>query len=401
MERGLAAPTRAPLAPPAPAVASPPARVDAPPPAGRTFASLDGLRVVFMAWVLFYHLPVAALAPAAAWVQHHWTWGVTGFLALSGFLLARSLAPEPVTSPMPATWTRRRVREVFARRTARIVPGYWAMLAVVAVAPLLPTRSLGVELLPARHDLPGFAVFAGNYLIATHVDHLPLVLRTYWSLQLQEQFLALMCVAFVLARGRVSGALLAMALGSLALRVGMAAGPWREGAYYDQIEGYTHLNLDAMAWGALAWLHYDRLGALWATPRRARLATAAILAACVLAVVARSWWWGNLSQAVLQGVKYPALALLVRLVCEHDAGGGRVMRLLRHRALRLPSLASYEIYLVHALCYRAAMLVVSPGSGGPFIVVAIALAAAVGTAMHVAFTKPAQRWVRARLLPAA
>jgi peptidoglycan/LPS O-acetylase OafA/YrhL len=229
------------------------------------------------------------------------------------------------------------------------------------------------------------------------IERTPLALQTWWSISFQEQFFLLVGL-LGLAAGRIPSRLLAtLALGSAALRVATAlmldGSGLRE---YAILDCWLHLNLDVMAWGALAWREYDRLGALWRTRRRAVLATSIVLVAAALGVTLRSVWWGNLSQAVLSGVKYAAFALVVRMVCEYDSSHALPMRLLRSRPFALLSRASFEIYLLHALLYR---IIEQSGvvRGWRFPLVAVPIALGAGALFHVAVGDPLQQRLR-RLL---
>ena len=137
---------------------------------GRRFASLDGLRAMAIAGVLWYHttndLP---FWPAL----RRGFLGVDFFFILSGFLIVTLLLRERRNTGTVS------LRNFYARRSLRIFPAYWAMLLFVAcVAYLKP----GHESDAIKHDLPYALLYVSNLVPMASL------LSITWSLSTEEQF---------------------------------------------------------------------------------------------------------------------------------------------------------------------------------------------------------------------
>jgi peptidoglycan/LPS O-acetylase OafA/YrhL len=135
-----------------------------------TFASLDGLRALSIAAVVWFH----TTNDLPYWpALRRGFLGVDFFFMISGFLIVTLLLRE-----------RRRTGEIslrafYMRRSLRIFPAYWAMLLLVAcVAYLKP----GAQSAAIKHDLP-YALF----YISNLVPMLSMLSIT-WSLSTEEQF---------------------------------------------------------------------------------------------------------------------------------------------------------------------------------------------------------------------
>jgi peptidoglycan/LPS O-acetylase OafA/YrhL len=136
----------------------------------RSFASLDGLRALAVAGVLWYHTTSdLQLWPALS----RGFLGVDLFFILSGFLIVTLLLRERRNSGTIS------LRNFYARRSLRIFPAYWAMLLSVACVAYL--RS-GQESDAIRRELPYAVLYVSNLV--------PMVslLSITWSLSTEEQF---------------------------------------------------------------------------------------------------------------------------------------------------------------------------------------------------------------------
>ena len=156
--------------------------------AAERIPSLDGLRAISIALVLFSHLagtggfPVSA---AAANPRSLGGFGVTVFFVISGFLITGLLLEE-----LRRTDTIRLGRFYF-RRTLRIFPPYFALLGA-----LLAADWLGAIVLNPGDLLHG-ATYTSNYHDARswYVGHT-------WSLSVEEQFYLLWPAVLLFARTR-------------------------------------------------------------------------------------------------------------------------------------------------------------------------------------------------------
>ena len=163
--------------------------------------ALDGLRGVAVLLVFLFHyggglrsthplVHALGVVTEAGWI------GVVIFFALSGFLITGGLWD----SRSQPHW----LRNFFARRALRILPLYFAALALALVLALLR----GTPLAGLRH-IALFALFLQNVpLLAERALNNPSPLPLYhlWSLAVEEQFYLLWPLLLLFARRRSAAA---------------------------------------------------------------------------------------------------------------------------------------------------------------------------------------------------
>lgn len=162
--------------------------------------SLDGLRAVSIAFVLFAHLAGTRNFPVSEAVGNFWglgEFGVRVFFVISGFLITGLLLNELDRSG------RISLSRFYFRRTLRIFPPYYALLAAIFLA-----ASYGALTL-APHDVAHTLTYTSNYYSGRSwfVGHT-------WSLSVEEQFYLLWpAVLIVLGRrkGLIAAAIFALA----------------------------------------------------------------------------------------------------------------------------------------------------------------------------------------------
>lgn len=139
------------------------------------FGSLDGLRGLSVAAVIWHHTGGGLAAPGLAQQGHH---GVTLFFAISGFLITTLLLRER---------ERRHgidLRAFYIRRTLRIFPLYYAVLLIYGV----------LVFVFERHSEAGEAFFSNLIYFATYTSNwfvaqgLHVIFYFSWSLAAEEQF---------------------------------------------------------------------------------------------------------------------------------------------------------------------------------------------------------------------
>jgi len=144
---------------------------------------LDGLRALAIVLVLFRHAVVPfrpegmALVPIAGWdaatpLVNGWM-GVDLFFVLSGFLITHHLCRR-----YGGVLDRRSWGDYLVRRALRIVPAYYAMIAVVA-AGLVPLYA--VESRTLADSIGHHLLFMQDYLGSD-------LLVVFWSLGVEEKF---------------------------------------------------------------------------------------------------------------------------------------------------------------------------------------------------------------------
>ena len=167
-------------APPEPAPPSPddpPVAVDRP---GRFFIpSLDGIRAAAIAVVFLSHVGLGTVVPGI--------FGVTVFFFLSGYLITTLLRMEVEQTG------RVLFGQFYLRRTLRIFPPLYAVLAIVAV--LTAAGLLGP---PRWAGLGASAVYLSNYYLIGHgVAAMPPGTDVLWSLAIEEHFYLVFPLVYV------------------------------------------------------------------------------------------------------------------------------------------------------------------------------------------------------------
>jgi peptidoglycan/LPS O-acetylase OafA/YrhL len=142
------------------------------------FGSLDGLRFLAVVPVVFHHSTPRPLPG----VLGKGPIGVDLFFAVSGFLITTLLLRERDSAG------RIDVRAFYTRRAFRILPLYYAVLALTVLRAL----ALPVGSVVRSHFftwLPAFATFTTTWFVDFGVPH-PILFAYSWSLAVEEQFYA-------------------------------------------------------------------------------------------------------------------------------------------------------------------------------------------------------------------
>jgi peptidoglycan/LPS O-acetylase OafA/YrhL len=269
--------------------------------------------------------------------------GVDLFFVLSGYLITGIL------------WDARNsegyFRNFYARRTLRIFPLYYAVVFfALVVLPNLPAGVVPPEKVVSLGRLEAsdeiwYWLYLSNFSIAAAGAWRHGILDISWSLAIEEQFyLVWPAVVFLLSRTALLRLCLAMIVGALALRVGLALADtiW--------ISAYvlTPARMDVLAVGAFVALASRGPGGIDGLRPGSRafgLGAGLLLAAWFL-------WAGSLNvrDPLVRtfGFTLVALAfggLLVEVLCVRS--GSALHRFFTHRALRELGKYSYALYLFH------------------------------------------------------
>lgn len=170
----------------------------------RHFASLDGLRFLCIAAVLWHHSPMLQEWSAVLFSRGHL--GVHMFFVLSGFLITTLLLREEDQHGafnLPA---------FFWRRALRILPVYLLVVTVAALYDIvLKGNSDNIALLPYYY------LFLSNFIAGTDIGFL----APTWSLAVEEQYYLIWPLLLLLVPRR---GIVPLLLGLIALNVAGAMG---------------------------------------------------------------------------------------------------------------------------------------------------------------------------------
>jgi peptidoglycan/LPS O-acetylase OafA/YrhL len=143
--------------------------------ANNRFGSLDGLRALSVAAVIWHHSGGGMVA--AEWAQHGHQ-GVTLFFAISGFLITTLLLREKDRHGVID------LRAFYVRRALRIFPLYYAVLLIYVVLVFVLERQTKVGQ-DFFSNLIYFATYTSNWFVALDGR---VVFYFSWSLAAEEQF---------------------------------------------------------------------------------------------------------------------------------------------------------------------------------------------------------------------
>lgn len=351
---------------------------------------LDALRAIAVLLVVYAHGSVLAMPHfvpdrGIVYLAHL---GVELFFVLSGFLVG-GLLIDAVSRAQPGDT--RWIGPFWLRRWLRTLPSYYLILAAnFALAFALGTGW------PA--DWPLYLVFAQN-LAWAH----PAFFGEAWSLAIEEWFyllaplLAFAALPFVRTARAATGALLAVLLAGLLVRVVVVAGS--DPAWDDGVRKVVLLRLDAIAYGVLM-VHLCRHSA-WVRTQATQLALAGLVVSAIAA-----WLYFRavvdddlLARTLMFSLCSLGCALLLPWAAQWQAPAWpKSFRALWTRV----ALWSYAIYLVHMLVLRPMLAWLPARPSLPDVaihaVIYLGLTLLLAAALYHGFERPVLRW-RDRRVP--
>jgi peptidoglycan/LPS O-acetylase OafA/YrhL len=325
-----------------------PVEVRPPAEAGARLHFVDGMRGLAALMVFGFH--VTSFFGGDTWLQYGWL-GVQVFFVLSGFVIAHSIGDARVTA--------RYFGQFVLRRSLRLDPPYWAVLALALTLGQLSNVVLTDRTLP----FPGWPAVLAHLFYLQNVLDFGDVVDVFWSLCIEMQLYLVFILALgVMQRcgagprreGVTAAAVLALlAAVSLALQVGTFRLPMR-------------------AWFLDFW-HVFSLGILATWTLRGK--------------VGRGWFYGVASVMAVAAFRprwniQLAVALGTGLLLFVVGRWGRLRSGLNVAPLQFMGRISYSFYLIHTvvlsrLCRLMVRTGIPPEENG-------ALAAALGLGLSLA-----------------
>lgn len=340
--------------------------------ATRHHPALDGLRALSILAVLWHH---TAAGTGGIAVSDHGFLGVDMFFVLSGFLIVTGLLRERERNGSVS------LRHFYLRRTLRILPIYYLVLAAVLffVTVVRPSSDMRA---PFLHELPWHAAYLSNWIRSSTL------LAIAWSLAAEEQFYLLWPpVEARFPRWSVALVLLVIALNQLVnfqvLDGFLASAFGLQHAEYAILQvTFTPICLGVLLAHVL---HrpagFECVGAVLAHRFAPWLVLAALLAACSVG--------GDLSGLPRLVIQLVMVLLLGTCVLRAELP---VARSLANAPLRRVGVISYGMYLYHPIALHASVAgLAALGSTSPLL---LFLAC---TALTIAIAEASFRWIESPL----
>ena len=298
-------------------------------------AGFDGLRAIAVLMVFLQHRlfgEIGEIGHLGVWI----------FFALSGFLIIGILSAQRARIEAGSSRFSAELRRFLFRRTLRIFPIYYLMLAVMSVL-----MTLGMASPELAGGMPFHFAYLSNFWIGSVLHYWPGRYSHLWSLAIEEQFYLVFAPLLLLlaARRHRSVCWVIVAAGLVAL-LAMHAAHWEE------ITIYTHplTNFWLLALGGI--------GGLMIADKRSRLriwlghgATLFGLSLCLVGLCASEPTWSQVANpllftaiSALYGVCIAAL--VASIACCRNAV---VIGLLETGWLASLGRISYGFYLYHNL----------------------------------------------------
>ena len=181
-----------------------------PAPPERRNSDIECLRAVAVIGVAFHHMQGNLFHPGLPWIgqlfRHADFWfGVDLFLAISGFVIARSLLPQMAAARPSLRAQAGTIGAFWIRRCWRLLPSAWLWLGLILLVAVAFNRSGAFGSIHANlvATLAGMANVANFRFADAFFRYEYGASFVYWSLSLEEQFYLLLPVLVAVLRRRI------------------------------------------------------------------------------------------------------------------------------------------------------------------------------------------------------
>lgn len=328
------------------------------------FPLLDGLRCLSIVAVVAFHARV--FLPGYE--------GVSLFFVISGFLITTNLLREQSATGGIS------LKRFYLRRTFRIFPLYYAILALYVVLFVVLDQQLPVDPQSAAefwHNLPYFLTYTSNWFVPNNSERI--VFFFAWSLATEEQFYLLW--PWVVKASAGQRAAIVTMLGLLVIHYGAAFAAASGALAPTWLVTRVLISVSpAICLGAIAAFLVHRPATFrWIQLLMGwRWSAAAALAATLGALMVN---------AMPDWILYAAMTWLV-VACALRPGHQPLGQLLANRFVRHVGIVSYGIYLMHMLCSNLARRLLHLHEGPLVFVLALALSIAAASLSYRFFETP-------------
>jgi peptidoglycan/LPS O-acetylase OafA/YrhL len=305
--------------------------------------TLDGWRAVAVIGVILFHGRSGFFAEGSLLYRAcaHGILGVDVFFAISGFLICGLLLREYEADGDIS------LRRFYIRRCFRILPPYYAALAVFSVVSLL-------GIIPLNHaDLPSCLLFYRNYMPLGTGEPGGFYTAHFWTLAMEEHFYLLWPMLLLVVKPHRAG--------KAAFLLAMLVFCWRvvEGHFQLLADWLPQANLltrtdtrmDGLLWGCLAAIYFPRIQRLVGRVRFSQLwlvPLALLVVTQIMHVPALTLW---------RAILFPVL--LVSTVTQPASWLGRA---LEWQPIRWIGTLAFSLYLWQELFLPEIASVMAPGA---------------------------------------
>lgn len=302
------------------------------------FDALDGMRGLSILLVMVNHMTIP-LPAFFDFIRDRGHLGVEVFFAVSGFLVMRSFHICLVKNKGAIKST---LYEFFVRRGTRIFFPYYFILTTIFLLSL-KIGSLGQKVDSISDIHWSFPLYFYNYAKSFTSGQVPGSLNIMWSLSFEEQYYIFLGILFLFFRKNIHKALLVTCCISLGFRAYELFLNHEHLNFY-RLQMETHLRLDAILWGCLAYYYADGLINKF---RKNSFLNWGLASGTILA-----FYLGGFTQSLMMvGLSFTLTALfftglVIFLMAKEES---LLARVFSNRVLTHIGRVSYEIYLLHQL----------------------------------------------------